>query len=356
MKNILLFIGVILSTVCYGESLEPIVVTTQNISIPGVLVVTAWKNEHKNQEYQGNPKFFYGFAEGDEISIDFSMENKKGTNQIEISEYESKSVVFSNKEFQSLEGIKIKVPKTAVYKFEFATNHMFDRNCKVIVKRTPSSDATKNFKTNVYWRTTNDTIFTTEQERYLVKTDTIASNLTNRVEKVHSVGNMNGNKSSFNFEIPENTIAWSYYIGVDQSGQQAYEDASKALASSVSSLTSKIPGYGPLAALALGSASYITQLQHGEDIDYYIMDNTNARLFESNQLCTYIRKGKVINDFSRITSPLAGNYFVCLSNDNAITGVNVTVKITAIQVNQVWDAKSVQKINITSRQEAYLKN
>jgi hypothetical protein len=303
----------------------------------------------------GEEVFYYGFAGGDQVIFNFEEANGKELKELEIIELPSSSK-FMDYKTKKIESKNLNIFNTGIYKFRFANSALSGRICKFKIQRIPSSPATKNFNTNVFWRTVFDTTYTTEQERYLVRSDTTISNLTERVEKVHSNGNINGNKSSFNFTIPENTIAWSYYIGVDQSGQQAFDNATKELASKASPLVSAIPGYGPLAAVALGGTSYIAQLQRGEDIDYYIMDNNNARLFENNQQCTYIRKGKVINDFSRITSPLAGSYFICLYNDNAITGVSVTVKITAIQVKQVWDTRPVQKIHVASKQEAYLKN
>jgi len=47
-------------------------------------------------------------------------------------------------------------------------------------------------------------------------------------------------------------------------------------------------------------------------------------------------------------------YHVCLSNDNAITGVEVSVKITAVIVNQEWGTRPIQRLHVTTRQEAYL--
>ncbi len=116
-----------------------------------------------------------------------------------------------------------------------------------------------------------------------------------------------------------------------------------------------MPGYGPMAALALGS-SYLSAIQPGEDIDFYIIEGNNVNLFLAGQPFYYIKKGKVINDYSRMLTPLQGSYHVCMSNDNAITGVTVSVKITAIIVNEQWGQRPIQKTNITSHQVAYLKN
>src|SRR6187402_2673949 len=125
MKNILTICSMFIIGSCYCQTSEPIIVTAQNINITGTLEVASWVQEHPNKPYPNYPKMYYGFAQGDEIIIDFATENKKGTQAVEISEWESKSVVYSNRQFQTLDGIRIKVPKTAVYKFEFGTNFVF---------------------------------------------------------------------------------------------------------------------------------------------------------------------------------------------------------------------------------------
>lgn len=304
----------------------------------------------------GEEIFYYAFAEGDQLIFNFQEINGKELKELEIIELPSSSR-FMDYKTKKIENKTLSISRTGVYKFRFSNSALTGRICKFKIQRIPANDELKNFNSNVYFKTVYDTTYTTEQERYLVKADTIVNNITDQVAKVHSGSNLNGNTTTFNFSLPANTVAWSYYIGVDQAGQQAYQAATAQLAKSAGPIISKFPGYGPLAALALGGASYIAQLQAGEDIDYYIVQGSNASLFTSGQPFTYIKKGKVINDNSRMTSPLTGNsLFVCLSNDNAITGVDVTVKITAIVVNKQWDTRPIQKMHITSREVMYLKN
>lgn len=302
----------------------------------------------------GEEVFYYGFSEGDQLIFSFQEINDKELKEIEIIELPSSSK-FMDYKTKRVDSKTITISKTAIYKFRFQNSAVAGRVCKVKIQRIPFNESTRNFNSSVYWRTISDTTYTTEQEKYLAKSDTTVSNLTDQVTKVHSFGNLNGNKTTFNFTLPENTVSWSYYIGVDQGGQQAYDNASKEL-SNKSTLLTDITGYGPMAALALGSISYLTQLQSGEDIDFYIVDGNNINLFMSGQQFNYIKKGKVINDFSRMTQPLKGSYHMCFYNDNAVTGVSVMVKITAIQVNQIWNTRSVKKMQISSRQEPYLKN
>ncbi len=303
----------------------------------------------------GEEVFYYGFEEGDQLIFNFQEVNGKELKEIEIIELPESSK-FMDYKTKLIENKKLNITRTGIYKFRLANSTISGRICKIKIQRIPASDATKNFNSSVYWKTINDTSYTTEQEKYVIKTDTLISNLTDQVAKVHSQTNANGSKTNFNFSLPPNTISWSYYVGVDQAGQQAYDNASKQLAQKATPLVSKIPGYGPLAALALGGVSYLSTLQSGEDIDFYIVEGNNVNLFLAGQQFYYLKKGKVINDYSRMTSPLKGNYHVCLSNDNAITGVTVSVKITAISLRENWGSRPIQKMHIKSHEEAFLKN
>lgn len=303
----------------------------------------------------GEEVFYYGFAEGDQLILNFEEVKGKALKEIEIIELPTFSK-FMDYKTKKIENKTINITSTGIYKFRFSNSAMSGRICKVKIQRIPVEKSTENFNSNVYWKTVYDTTYTTVQERYLISKDTVIHNITDQVAKVHSTTNLNGNKTTFNFTLPENTVSWSYYVGVNQAGQEAYEQATRELASNAAPLVSKIPGYGPLAALALGSTSYISQLQKGEDIDYYVCFGDNVNLFLDSQAFYYIKKGKVINDFSQMTNNLIGTYHFCLSNDNAITGVTVTVKVTAIAVTENWGMRSVEKLNVTSRQVPYLKN
>lgn len=249
----------------------------------------------------------------------------------------------------------ITVTKTGIFKFRLYNSSLSGRVCKVKIQRIPATDLTKNFNCSVYWKTLHDTTYTPVEENYISKRDTIISNITDQVAKVHSSGNLNGNKTTFNFTLPKNTVSWAYYVGVDQTGQEAFDNASTQLIKLAPTLR-KIPGIGPVGALALTGISYFSKLTAGEDIDFYIVEGgDNANLFLAGQEFYYKKRGKVINDYSRMTAPLTGNLHFCLANDNAVTGVNVIVKITAIVVNNTWSTRTVMKMNVANRQEPYLK-
>lgn len=303
----------------------------------------------------GSEELFYGFAEGDKLVFNFNELKDKELKEVEIIELPTSSK-FMDFKTKIIENKILNISRTGIYKFRFVNTAIAGRVCKIKIQRIPASESTKDFNSSVYWKTNYDTSYTIIQEKYLVSSDTIISTVTEHVAKVHSQGNVNGNRTSYNFTLPQNTVSWSYYIGVDQAGQKAYENAANQISSKAAPIVAKIPGYGPLAALALGSVSYLTTLQTGEDVDYYIVEGDNVNLFLSGQQFFYVKKGKVINDYSRMLAPVKGNFHVCLLNDNAITPVSVTIKIVAIVVNEKWGERPIKKMNITTQQVPYLQN
>lgn len=301
----------------------------------------------------GEEVLYFGFAQGDKVIFSFTEQKGKKLKEVEITELPGSSK-FQGFKIQKIKDKELIINRTGIYKFRFSNSSVSGRICNVHIRRIPASEETQNFNTSVYWKTLVDTTFREEQERYILRIDTAVHNITDQLAKVHSSGNLNGNKTIFNFSLPKNTISWSYYVGVNQEGQKEFEKATGTIALKSASFLLKMPGYGPLAALALGSSSYITHLQKGEDIDYYIVQGENAQLFLNDNEFYLIKQGKVINDFSRMTDIYNGHLYFCLRNDNAITGVTVMVKITAITATKIWDTRTVTKYRVDSRQVPYL--
>jgi hypothetical protein len=299
-------------------------------------------------------EFLYGFAKNDSIIFTFEEINGLNIESISFGELNA-SLKFSEHQTDEVDEKIIIAENTGIYKISFTNSADTLKFCRLLLERIPSNNEARNFNPTVYYKKVADTIFTSKKVKYLLRSDTIITNLTDRSTKVHSRGNTNGNRTSFNFTLPANTIAWSYYIGVDQAGQIAFENALRELRTNSVSLFLKYTDYGPLAALALGGASYLSTLKAGEEIDYYIVRKGNEKLFLKNKPFQHIKKGKVINDFSKITNPVKGSYSICLLNDNTVKAVAVMVKVVAVSVNQTWSEKTEKSFELKWREEPYLK-
>ncbi len=304
--------------------------------------------ESETQEY------LCGLAEGDQLLFSFEVVKGRKLDKIEILEYPSFSK-FSDYKTSKIDRKTITIPNTGIYLFRFSNLAGSDKVCKYKIERIPANEQKARFNTTVYWKTVNDTTYYNAGEQTVTTLDTVISNITDRVQNVHSSYNMKGNRISFNFALPPKTTACSYYIGVNQAGSKAFADASGSLLRSASPFVSKIPGYGPLAALALNGTSFLTTLVGGESVQYWITDAANAKLFDEGKPFKYIKQGNVVNDFSRITTPLKGEYFVCLQNDNKVQSIDVTVKITAVTLQERKTTRPIRKYSVESKSVPYLK-
>ena len=85
------------------------------------------------------------------------------------------------------------------------------------------------------------------------------------------------------------------------------------------------------------------------------MEGDNSNLFLNGAQFRYIRKGKAINDFSKMDYR-KGSLFFCFSNDHPSEPVTVTVKITTIHVNEELATRPGKTMQITPKTEMYLKN
>jgi hypothetical protein len=303
---------------------------------------------------KGEEVVYYGFAEGDQLIFSFEEAGGKEMKEIEIIEMPANSR-FMDVKITKIENKTISVPRTAIYKFRFANSALLPRSCKYKIQRIPASAATQKFNSTVYFDNYNDTSYVTEVESYLDRTDTIINNFQDRTVKVNPGTAPGSSKTTFNFTLPENTVAWSYYIYADKGGQQVYLDATKSINTNAGAVIEKFPKFGPLAAVAIEAPSYLAKLDTGQHINYWIVENENAELFQSGQQFRFLKKGKAINDFAKM-EPGDRAFHFCLHNDYKDVPVTVTVKITAILINEKLASRSIKKMHITTRNGPHLRN
>ncbi|HEX7845586.1 MAG TPA: hypothetical protein VF476_07250, partial [Chitinophagaceae bacterium] len=278
----------------------------------------------------------------------------KELKEVEIVELPSSSR-FMDYKIKKIENKIITVNKTGIYKFRFANSGIAARICKYKIQRIPASNGPKTFDCNVYWRNGYDTTYTTDMEEFMSNADTVINNFQERSTKVLASSATPGNKACFNFILPDNTVAWSYYLSVDANGQKSYEESSKKFTASQDYLVAKYARQTPLLALALGHDAYLERTSTGSSIDYWIVEGDNANLFLNAAQFRYMKKAKGNTDFAKM-DVRKGSLNFCFSNNNPSEVLNVTVKITAVQVNQFIDTKPVQRIHVTPKKEMYLKN
>lgn len=341
-KNIFTLCSIFwLSSSLYCQN-QPIDVTDQTIKFSGL---------------GGERTLYFGFEKGDQIIFNFKEVDGKELKVIEIAEYPS-NVKFTEYKTSRVENKTFTVNQRGVWSFHFENSSLSGKICQIKIQRIAENDASRNFNSDVVWKNVNDTNYSEENERYLIKSDTSVSN-TEQTVTVHSTGSLQfPNRNMAQFTIPENTIAWSYYIGVNEEKSHAFSKATASFTKNAAKVLLDIPGSGPMAALALYGASYFIQLNSGDAVDYYLVDANTANVFNSTGRVqsAYKYQMQAQNGFSRMTSPLNGLLYACLVNHNYVTSETVLIKMSFITVKQEWGTHQIKKMSIITKNLPFTAN
>lgn len=299
----------------------------------------------------------FGFAEGDQIVLNMQITKGKELEEIEIAQYPV-PVKFSEYGPRKITDKKLTVSKEGIYKFRFSnTGGKRAKICKIHIQRIPLNEQTKNFNSEVIWKTVNDTTYETVQETYLERCDTTFSEFYSATPQISSQNALNGNnpRQLLTFNLPKNTVAWSFYIGVGSEGKEEYDRARRDFLRAGSKVALAIPGWGPMAALALTGTNYMAEVQGKDNVKYYFLNSKeDARLFNAGEPFKRYKAGDVITEASQMKTPLSGTVYLGLVNDNTLEPVQVTVKACAVMVTKVYGTREKKVMHVNKRTVAYL--
>ena len=301
--------------------------------------------------------FYYGFAEGDQIIFNFEEINGKEMKSIEIIELPSLAM-FTDYKSKKIANKIFEISRSGIFCFRLTNSSLSGRICKIKLQRIPKTELTRNFNCSVFRRTIQDTSYTPTLKKYLIKSDTSIINVYDGNTQISSRNALNGNKNylTVNFTLPINTISWSFYIGTGLEGKSELTRSRNEFSKSASATLLNIPNYGPLAVLALNGVSYFNSLQGENNVKYWFMgDFKNVELFESRLEHGSFKKGDVVTEAAQMQKR-NGKVYLGLLNDNHVDPIQVLVKIVAVNVKQVWGEKTVQVMNVTNKEDLYLKN
>jgi hypothetical protein len=340
MKGVLIFSLILISSNTYSQ-INPIDVVDNTLKVPAL----------------GDEEFYYAFAEGDQVIFNFEEVKGKELKEVEIIEWPSSSK-FMDYKTKRISNKILNITSTGIYKFRFSNSSITARICKFKIQRIPATETSKNFNTSVFWKAIADTTYYPIVEKYLVKSDTVIQTVVDQTAKVSSQNALNGNsnKTIVDFNLPEGTISWSFYLGTGSESKKEFNEARQKFINAAASLSSSIPGYGTMGALALHGINYFNQIQGEDNVKYYFITNwDNVLAFNNGKQFYQYKQGDVVNDASQMKSPISGKVYLGLINDNIMEPIEVVIKVSAVIINQEWENRTVNKMSVQTHSEPYFK-
>jgi hypothetical protein len=356
MKFTCTFLLLILSYSVFAQ--QRVDVTEQTIKIGGM----------KEEE------IYFGFAEGDQIVFNFAEVDKKDLKEIEIIQYPNNSK-FSDYKTNRIDEKFLNVSEKSVYIFRFKNSSISGRVCKIKIQRIPAGDATKLFNSTVTWTTKQETTYNTYTKDVIAGYDTVYQQkvrkklvssvqteemIMDKSQRVHSTTNSNGNKTFIHFSLPDNqlyggqtkrVVAWAYWIGVGEDANKVWQQNAKIISGIVK--TSAKLFTSPLGAFAIGAVTDLAIPKIGEDVTYALSNATNKDLYMAGLPCKVFDQGKGVAGYSKFLDAgmLQGTYYILLSNDNIMHGVDATVKVVAIVETNTYEDEPYTEMKVNPRYE-----
>ncbi|SDW75035.1 hypothetical protein SAMN05444411_102100 [Lutibacter oricola] len=356
-----------------------IITTHQLFSFESSILVTeSTISLNRNQ----TEELYFSFAKGDIIEFSFNMVKGKSLKNVEIFSLPNHKL-FSEFKAKSIQKKQFHVNSKGLYLFRFKNTALTKRVCKIIIKRTPKNEETKNFNTNWKWKTVNDTIYTPykfdsiigykttdyTKNRKLINTETIEEVLIDKNQRIHSYYNGNSNKTYFKVSLPtlittptkeEKTIAWAYWIGVGNEAQEAYKKDIKTIGDIAKELSTKYKT--PITELAIGSITQLFIPKKGDDVSYNFLPTLkDAKLFKNGELFETFDSGKGIVAYGKNEDKTTGTFYLGLHNDNQIQEIDVSIKIVAIKkvehfkIDKDFEIKKEAIIKTFTKQNLHIK-
>jgi hypothetical protein len=319
-------------------------------------------------------ELYFGFEEGDKVIFNFKEVNDRELKELEIAEYPNNSK-FSDFKTSKVENKTFNVTKKSVYVFRLRNSALTGGVCSIHIQRVPKDESTRNFNSAVSWILKPDTSWNTytrdvvtgydtgyvqKTKKELINSEQREELIIDKTERVHSTTNEYGNRSSIFFTLPPNqyygntikrVISWAYWVGVGNEANAAWKQNSKVISSLAKSTASYFTS--PLGALAVGAAAQLLTPKVGDNVYYAVTDRSGSQLFMRGQTFNAWDNGNGVAGYKTFSHPTLcqGTYYICLSNDNTLQGIDANIKVIAIIETSVYEDKPYTETVIKERHE-----
>ena len=302
-------------------------------------------------------EFYYSFAEGDVMVVDFELAKGKGV-QFEIVELPNQ--VKTSQFTARMTNYRINVLSTKVYLFRI-TNGLGGKMCSLHIKRIPKSQETLDFNTGWEWKTLYDTTYTQYSEDSLVGHDTVhyvetvkeevskevtEVILEDKIQEIRSSGFIvSDNPRAFvEIRLPQNqngtnrekkVVGWGYWLCVGDNSNSIWSQNKDLVAKSASTIAGV--AFGPVGSFIAGGVTslFIPNAEKADNVKWSIVQNgqdVNA-FMTGGPICpsSCLKNGDGPGAAGRfVDKNTQGTYYLCLYNDNIHDRIRVTIKVSAI--------------------------
>lgn len=304
-------------------------------------------------------EFYYSFAKGDVLYIDFEISKGKGV-KFEIIELPNQ--IKTNLFTANLINYRVNIPSTKVYLFRI-TNVSGNKICSLNIRRIPKSRETVDFNTGWEWKTLYDTTYTHYSEDSLVGHDTIHYMetvkevtskevleviLEDKIQEIRSAGVIvSDNPRAFvEIKLPQNqngtnwekkVVGWGYWLCVGDNSNSIWSQNKDLVAKSASTIAGAAFGLGPVGSFIAGGVTslFIPNAEKADNVKWSIVQNgqdVNA-FMTGGPICpsSCLKNGDGPGAAGRfVDKNTQGTYYLCLYNDNIHDRIRVTIKVSAI--------------------------
>lgn len=176
-----------------------------------------------------------------------------------------------------------------------------------------------------------------EDEQYLIRMDTVVMELVNDTFFIPSAENVNQHHKRIGFKLPENTIAWAYYIGTLPEAGKGFEDAAYFLNQVKKTESTAITD--PLTALLMKQKHGLKRIQEQNELGFYIANYHNFNQTGVSHSLNILYEGKGPIAFARIMKPDNLMMHINLVNTNKLSSINAIVKVKALFLEPKYGTK-----------------
>lgn len=317
-------------------------------------------------------EWLFGFASGDEIQFSFIEENRKNITEFSVTEL-PEVVKFQMLDVKKVKNERLKVQHAQVYKFQVKNTSNEELMLSVLISRNPASKETQNFNTAIKWVTEQDTVWNSVAKDAVVGYDTLLVQKSRKVayfekkfeemaldktQRVDAKTTFGSSTSNVFFSLPKNEIsenetkkvvAWAYWVGVGKESNEYWQQNRKMIVGAVQGATTIFSS--PLGGIAAGAVTNMVLPSIGEDVEYFLVNEENKKLFLEEKPIKAYDLGKGIAAYKRFTENnlLQGKYFIMLKNDNYVQPIDVNVKVSAIVEHKKYKNETYTDKQITPK-------